>query len=125
MNPGYSVRTDDPDELASTLRQFEADRGGRGESERAGEARRAAEVLEGGGDAAYFDRVVYGVGEKDRYTVFRGGRDEVSAELRDAVTGWEHNGKPALAAEAREALGQVAQGADSVRVGHLVYEVSD
>jgi hypothetical protein len=119
----YSVRTGPVSELTDTLRQFAADRGDRGESERAGDAERAADALEGGADAAYFDRVIYGEGDPDRYSVRRLPRVELEAELREHVEGWQHQGKPALAAEARTALGELAQGAETVRVGHLVYEI--
>ena len=119
----YSVRTGPREELVSTLRRFQADRLERGESERGSEAARAADALERGEDGAYFERVIYAPGEADRYSVIGGDRQHVAGELAAAAAGWAHQDKPQLAAQARDALARLEQGADTVRVGHLLYAV--
>lgn len=123
----YAVRSGDRAELVATLEQVERDRGGRGprEQERADEARRAADLLRGGADEVYFERVIYVVGGSDRYSVTAGSRDEVEAELRDGAVGFLHLGSPETAGQARDALERVAAGAEVVRVGHMVYVVRD
>lgn len=52
-------------------------------------------------------------------------RAELVDQLAQAAEGWEHNGKPTLAGEARRALTLLEGGAWSVRVGHTVYLVTD
>jgi hypothetical protein len=108
-----------------TLRQFQADRAERSETRRATEAREAADALEGGAELAYFERIIYAVGESDRWSVWSGSRDEVLAQLRDAAVGWDHQGKPELAAQAVDAVERVVEGADLARVGHWLYVVRD
>lgn len=121
----YSARTGTRDDLVATLRQFQADRLERHEVERAAEAAKAAEQLESGADAAYFERIIYGVGDHDRWTVIGRRRSALTAELAKDVEGWVHMGKPERADEARQALTALSQGADWVRVGHIVYEIED
>lgn len=117
------MRTGDLADLVGTLRQIETDRAELGEVERASEAARAAQALERGDEAAYFERVIYGVGDPDRWSVVSGSREQIVAELADAAAGWEHQGKPELAAEAVTGLEVVRGGALSARVGHLLYVV--
>jgi hypothetical protein len=119
----YAVRSGDRETLIETLDQFAQDRGGRGKSERADDARRAAQALRDGADGAHFERIIYVPGENDRYSVISGTRDEVEAQLRDSDVGFLHLGSPETAAEARAALERVAAGAEVVRVGHLLYAV--
>jgi hypothetical protein len=119
----YSVRTGERADLVATLRQFEADRAQRAETERATEARRAAQLLEDGGDAAYFERVIYSVGDPDRWSVISGPRDHIVAQLRNAAAGWRHQDKPGLGLQAEHGAAHVQGGADMARVGHLLYVV--
>jgi len=119
----YSVRSGDRDELVATLRQFQADRALRAERRRTDEAAEAAQALEDGAELVYFERIVYVVGEADRWSVWSGTRTAVLAELQDAAAGWAHQGKPQLAAQARDAVERVGGGADLARVGHWLYLV--
>lgn len=119
----YSVRSGDRAGLVGTLRQFQADRAERSETRRASEAQEAADALEGGAEVAYFERIVYAVGEPDRWSVWSGSREEVLAELGDSAKGWEHQGKTQLAAQARDGVERVGGGADLARVGHWLYVV--
>lgn len=119
----YNVRAGDRDELVRELRQYASDRERHGKIERAENARHAAQLLEDGEESAYFERIFYTVGPPDRWTVTRGTREDLATELREAAEGWDHFGKPRLAAEARRAVEQLQQGTDTVRAGHIVYEV--
>lgn len=119
----YSVRSGRREDLVATLRQFAADRAERGETRRAAEATEAADALERGADQAYFERIVYVVGDPDRWAVVSGDRAHVLAELKDSAVGWDHFGNEALAGQAVDAYEHVEQGADLVRVGHLLYVV--
>lgn len=119
----YSVRSGEQVELVATLRQFAADRAERSEDERADEATRAADALEQGGEAAYFERVIYVVGAPDRYSVVSGSRADMLVELGDAAAGWRHQGKVALASQAADGYDRIGQGAQVARVGHLLYLV--
>jgi hypothetical protein len=60
----------------------------------------------------------------DRLLV-EGTRDELLAELRRLEEGWDHLGKPAKAAEARQGYHDLMTGSSSVRVGHTVYDVTE
>jgi hypothetical protein len=120
----YSVRSGERADLITTLRQFAADRGRGSENERCADALAAARQLEQGADAAHFERVIYVVGESDRYSVVTGSREEVAKELMDAVEGWNHQGKVDLAVRAAQERVRVrSRGADVARVGHIVYVV--
>ena len=119
----YSVRSGERADLVATLRRFAADRAERHETERSAEASRAADVLEGGADGAYFERVIYVVGDPDRYSVVSGSRDQVLIELKQGGIGWDHQGKAQLVSQAVRGYEAVEQGAEVTRVGHLVYLV--
>jgi hypothetical protein len=119
----YSVCSGDRDDLIATLRRFQADRAERHETRRADEAREAADLLEGGAELAYFERIIYVVGESDRWSVWSGTREQVVAELSDAAVGWDHQRKPALTLQASDAVVRVRGGADMARVGHWLYLV--
>lgn len=54
-----------------------------------------------------------------------GTREEVVAALNELAEGWWHLAKDRNALEAHEAAEAVADGQDSVRVGHSVYEVTE
>lgn len=55
-----------------------------------------------------------------------GTRSEIAAELRNAAEGWQHHGKPELAAEAAIEADRVSSGeASSAQVGHVRYSVTD
>lgn len=116
-----AARTD----LVAVLRQFASDRNRVGKVERANGATAAADKLAAGEDVVFFERTYYEVGEPTRYSVVRGTRDELLAELRDSAVGWAHMGKPGLAGEAKTAHRMITDGAESAQVGHLRYEVRD
>lgn len=121
----YAVQTGTRDDLTRTLLQFAEDRSQYGETERSVAARRAASELAGGADSTYFERVCYEVSDDaDHYSVMSGSREAVATELREAAEGWEHLGKISMAVEARRALALLDEGASTVRIGHLVYEVT-
>lgn len=121
----YSVRSGRREDLVATLHRFAADRAERHEDRRAAEATEAAGILEGGGDQAYFERIVYAVGEPDRWAVIGGDREKILAELKSSAIGWEHFGNRRLAQQAVDAFERVEQGAELVRVGHLLYVVGE
>jgi hypothetical protein len=52
-------------------------------------------------------------------------REQILRMLAEAAEGWDHNGKPTLAGEARRAIARIEGGAWSARVGHVVYLVDD
>lgn len=121
----YSVRSGPRADLVATLRRFAADRAERSEDRRSREATEAADALEGGKEFAYFERIVYAVGESDRWSVWSGTREQVLAQLRESAAGWEHFGKPHLAAQAADAVERVGGGEEIVRVGHWLYLVRE
>jgi hypothetical protein len=110
--------------LVEDLRQSAADRTSHGKLERAAAAEAAAAQLEAGAEVAYFERTYYEPAEsRSRHAVIRRTREDLVAELHDASEGWAHQDKMTLAFDARKAAGEVLEGADSVDVGHLRYEV--
>lgn len=56
---------------------------------------------------------------------WRGTRDELVADLRRAVDGWLHHGKPHLAEQARTGADDLEAGESSVQVGHAQYVVTE
>lgn len=121
----YSVSSGRREDLIETLRRFAVDRAERGETRRAAEATEAADALAAGGDQAYFERIVYAVGEPDRWAVVSGDRVKVLAELKESAVGWEHFGNRQLVGQAVDAYERVEQGAEMARVGHLLYVVDE
>lgn len=59
------------------------------------------------------------------YLMIEGTRGELLAEIRRLHVGWIHLGNPRLAAGAESALRELTEGVTSVRVGHVVYDVTD
>jgi hypothetical protein len=60
-----------------------------------------------------------------RHAAQSGTRDEVLAELRDSAEGWPRMGRDDLGADALQAVDAITGGATEVRVGHIVYTVTD
>lgn len=58
-------------------------------------------------------------------TVTAGSRPELVAELRRAIEGWAHFGKPELSEQALAGADAIEAGAPSVRVGHVEYRVTE
>ena len=119
----YATRTDARERLVAELRSFAEDREAQGKHERAQDARRAIAELEAGADSTQFERTCYAVGPRDRSAAIRGTRDEIATDLRATIEGAEHLGTPELAESARIALQELEAGAETVRAGHIAYEV--
>lgn len=58
------------------------------------------------------------------HLMVEGTREELLAELRRLHEGWDHLGKPRLAAEAAQGIQDLQTGSTSVRVGHTAYDVT-
>lgn len=122
----HGIRVAHRETLVHELRSFADDRAQVGNVERSEDARRAATEIADGADLTFFERIFYVVGGScDRWTVRRMPRETAIAELRDAAEGWQHQGKPMTAKAALRAAEAVAGGADYVRCGHIVYDISD
>jgi hypothetical protein len=110
--------------LIAELLDFAADRQSHGKLERAARARMRAAELEAGAARVGFERVWHVVGaEPDRYTLYRGSRNDVCEQLEADGLSAVHVGAEEIAREAARALDAVQTGADRARVGHIVYEL--